>query len=300
MPLPAWASHNHPIVRRDLAQWRQHRRNLGWLWLLFILPPLGSPVILLVSFVALAGSASGSFSNIEPEAWNFAITGTLLLVLWSLQAFIGWGLAVFAVVGAASAVSHERETLNWSMLRLTLLDVSHILNAKLIAIFRWLAPATITLLLLRALCIVGLIGFVLVGNKTTFTLNDRDIATLLIMAGTFLPVFIVSALTDILYCCATALLSSTLLRSSAQTLSLAFALLLLLWLFVFLPIQRVTYIVISDFFNIFWRSQTTFVDPYPEYLAMLGAFFIAPIILQLGLAALAYLLARFRTQTLSE
>jgi hypothetical protein len=300
MKLPGWASRHHPVVLRDLRQWRIHRRSLGWLWVIFLLPPLASPFIVFAVFTLLVSSSGGSLSAIEPEVWGAVISGSILLALWSLQAFMGWGLAVFAVVGAASTVARERETLNWSMLRLTLLDIPNILNAKLSAVLRWLAPATLALLLLRIVCVIGLVGFVLIWRKTLFSISDDKVADLLIICGTFLPLFAGSTLTDLIYTCAISALASTIFKSSAQTLALAFGLLLLLWLFIFLPVQRGTYMALSDFFSIHLRSVFSYSSPYPAYLAAVGAFYIAPILMQLGLSGLAYLLARAFAPLLSE
>ena len=297
MKLPGWLSSRHPIVRRDLAQWRTRRKALNWLWLLFAIPPLCGPVLTIVSLLSLINFSS-SLSDLPPEFWPFAIVFGIIAGLWGLQWFLGLGITLFAVIGSAVGIAHERETSNWPMIRLTTLSAYEIVNAKIIAILRWLSPPVIAVLGLRVLCpVVTLLGFAYLDSVQTFFLTADDWRNLLFIAVTLLPIQLVATLTDILYHSAIGFASSTVLRNAGGSLAISFGAVLLLWVFIYLPVERYSYLWLYQ--SIDWLPLRS-PSPLTYYLPLLFALYLAPTTLQIGLAIVAYGATLQRAQRLYE
>ncbi len=303
MQLPAWAAAHHPIARRELSRWRNHRKSLNWLWLLFLLPPAATVSLFILTYVGITFSYFNSYGNYPArldeqtvKAWFGVLAGSLVFGLWALQIFFGWGLNVFIVVGASSAVAHERETLNWAMLRLTTLRAAEIVGAKVAALLRWLARPIGVVLALRVLCVGTTLAFFYYGwGSSIFSMRAREVLDFSLIAALFLPIFLFSTLTEVIYTCSLSLLSSTILRVTAQTLALSFGLLLLFWLFVFLPAERIAYLLFSA--HPYLRLLP---DAYESLLPLIFTFYLAPAVLQIGLASLAFGAAVERARRIVE
>ncbi|HKZ68868.1 MAG TPA: hypothetical protein VJ020_02250 [Anaerolineales bacterium] len=293
MKPPAWTSANHPVARRELKQWFKHRRSLRWLWLLFILPPLCGPASLVTTLLAVY-NLSAPIEDIPPEALGFSISGAFVLGLWGLQAFLGWGVGLFAAIGTATTVAHERETLNWPLLRITTLSTAEIVLAKITALLRWLSPPVLFLAGLRILTVVGTLAFIYLWNKDIFNLPKDSWGSLTAITIFFLPICVATTFTDLVYNASIGLFSSTLLRTSAGSLAVGFGALGLLWMFVFLPAQRFSYLWIDELMRP--RSYA----PYWDFLPLILAVYVVPAILQIGLSFIAFGATLERTRRLFE
>jgi hypothetical protein len=293
---PRWASVNHPITRRELQQWFRHRRALRWLWLLFILPPLCGPASLVVTLLVVY-HLSTPYEDIPPEVWGFAISGAVVIGLWGLQAFLGWGVGLFAAIGSATTVAHERETLNWPLLRITTLHASEIVLAKIAALLRWLSPSVLLLVGLRTLTVIGTLAFIFFWNKDIFSFPADVWGGLTALTLIFLPICITTTFTDLIYNFAIGLFASTILRTSAGSLAIGLGALGLLWMFVFLPAQRFSYLWIDALLR---RDLYSNYTPFWEILTFILAVYVVPAVLQIGASLVAFGATLERTRNLAE
>ena len=289
MKLPIWATAAHPIARRELNLWRKAGLSLWWLWIIFLLPPLCGAFSLLFSVLSAAFSFSvtsvNAFNDLPPEFWASIFGGTALAALWGMQAFLGWGIGIFAVIGSAGVIAREREAQIWPLLRLTAFDVPDIVSAKITAVLRGLARPVLAVLALRVASVVGSVLFAyLLAALTGSSGNDQQLQWITINAFLFLPVFLLTVLSGTIYTCAISTFVSAIVRTPAVALAMSFLTLLLLWLFVFLPVQFYVYAIADQLL------QTAVPYPYNFQLLIpaIFAWFLLPAIMQVGLAALAF------------
>ena len=150
--LPSWARPNHPILRRELRQWR--RAN----WMKFT--HWGCLLSLLAVLISITGSCSCCGLVITVDAGDDPITwlGYSLigfgLSLWMVDWLGQWGLSMAATVLTAPRLSAEIEDRTWDMMRLTTMPASEIVMAKWAAALWQLRWLTLALSLLRLLLLL--------------------------------------------------------------------------------------------------------------------------------------------------
>jgi hypothetical protein len=298
MKLPYWATPSHPIARRELIVWRKGGLSLWWLWIIFLLPPLCGALGLFFSLLSAVFSfnSASAFNEVPAEFWAGITGGTLLTALWGMQAFLGWGLGLFVVIGSAGVIARERESQNWPLLRLTSFDVPDIVSAKMVAILRGLIRPLMALLILRVLSVVGTVVFVYILAAVTRNNDGQQLQAITVNAILFLPFFLLTALSGTLYTSALSTLVSSIVRTPAVALAMSFVTLLLLWLFAFLPIQYVAYTIIDRLAQAllpYWVSSQILIP-------IIIAGFALPAVMQIGVAALALGLSFERAGRLEE
>lgn len=299
MRLPLWATSAHPITRREMTLWRKAGLSLWWLWIIFLLPPLCGALSLLFSVFSAAVSfgSTTSLNAFPPEFWTGMIGGTALAALWGMQAFLGWGIGIFAVIGSAGVIARERESQNWPLLRLTAFDVPDIISAKIAAVLRGLVRPVLAVLILRGLSVVGTVSFAYLLAAINHTgNNDQQLQTITLNAVLFLPCFLLTVVTGTFYTCAISTFVSSIVRTPAVALAMSFLALLLAWLFIFLPVQYTVYNVMDQVIQAvlpYWVNSQIL-------LPAIIAGFVIPAMMQIGLAAIALGLSFERARRLEE
>lgn len=293
--LPRWASLEHPVVKREISVWRHlsPRWETTWnnVWFLFLfLPMFGSILCGLATLI-------GAFYN--PRA-----VMPFLAALWLLQILPSWGIKVFASLGAALSITREREQANWILMRLTPLSITHIIGAKIAGLIHWMSEPLIILLIMRVIAAVATSVMVASLTQTpavstsSFGIAFRfqpsmwiGGAALSILIFTFSFIEIASSL---LYNYGVGLMASSLARNSTTAIVINFTLQLILWLFIFLPLQRFIAPLITELLTTFYQRQV--IDVIAPILMSL----MIPIAAEVWLAFTAFRIALRRAQNLIE
>lgn len=256
--LPPWASPDHPVVRRELQQWRKRsRRWRGVLLALFLLLPIcatGGCMLMVSPILLEIFNSANSTDAGQIASALFLIGGMILAGLWIFSSLLSFGLSLLRSIGASTLIAHERETQNWQLLRLTSLSVEDILRAKLAGLWRWLMWPTLLILLLRffTLVITGVVAVLV----TAFVLNvgATDLPTQLqawaYVLGAALGLgiyYVVEMISSLFYDCGIGLMASAYSRTSATAVGITFAINFALNLFIFAPIQQVAGMMTSIF-----------------------------------------------------
>jgi len=254
---PAWTSPDHPIVHRELQHWR--RRTERWRWLLLVgfllLPVCGSVCcVLSASPILLEIFTQSSTDAGQIAAALFMLGGMILVGLWVFQSILSFGLSLLRGIGASTLIAYERETQNWSLLRLTPLGVEDVVRAKLAGLWRWLMWPTLLLLILRVftLGITAIVVALIIAF--TMSLSPPDLATQLQVWGYFVGglivfglYYVVELIGSVLYDSIIGLVASSFSRTSATAIGMTFALNFGMNLFLFTPIQQVAATLTSVF-----------------------------------------------------
>jgi len=293
--LPRWASLDHPVVKRELSVWRHlsPRWENIWnnVWFLFLfLPMFGSVLCGLATLI-------GAFYS--PQA-----VVPFLAALWLLQILPSWGIKVFASLGASLCLTREREQANWILMRVTPLSVAPITVEKIAGLIHWLSEPLIIILIMRAIAAIATSVMVVSLTQTpavstsSFGIAFRfqpsawfGGAMLSILIFTFSFVEIASSL---LYNCGIGLMASSLARNSTTAIVINFTLQLILWLFIFLPLQRITAPLIAEWLAAFYQGQVI------DVIAPIMISLMIPIAAEAWLAFTAFRIALRRAQNLIE
>lgn len=286
MKFPAWATPDHPVARREAALWQKTLRRWAWLLILFILLPCGCSAMCSLSSLPVALEANSPvLSMLIFGAWTVFVGIWLTASLWS------WVLGTFVSVTSATLVARERESLNWSLLRLTALSVREVLAAKLAALGRLIVWPTVIVLGLETIGIslAALAGIVLIfevgGSSSPPLPRDLQVALAGFIALLWLPAvgyFIVAHLVNLVYNTGVGLLSSTLARSTGTAVALSFVVNFGIVMFVFVPLQQVVSIgvqLLGGVLTVATQSPAAFFILTP--LASL----ILPLVLQAAIAS---------------
>lgn len=294
--LPRWASLDHPVVKRELSVWRHlsPRWESMWnnIWFLFLfLPMFGS---ILCGLATLIGAIFYSPRAVVP----------FLAALWLLQLLPSWVIKVFASLGASLSITRERETSNWILMRITPLSITHIVGAKIAGLIHWMSEPLIILLIMRVIAAIATSVMVVSLTQTpaistsSFGIAFRfqpsvwiGGAALSILIFTFSFIEIASSL---LYNCGIGLMASSLARNSTTAIVINFTLQLILWLFIFLPLQRFIAPLITELLTTFYQGQV--IDVIAPILMSL----MIPIAAEVWLAFTAFRIALRRAQNLIE
>jgi hypothetical protein len=294
--LPRWASLDHPVVKRELSVWRHlsPRWETLWnnVWFLFLFLPMFGSV--LCGLAVLVGSNLYGARAVVP----------FLAALWLLQILPSWGIKVFASLGASLCLTREREQANWVLMRITPLSVSHIVGAKIAGLIHWMSEPLIIVLIMRVIAAIATSVMVVSLTQTpaistsSFGIAFRfqpsvwfGGAALSILIFTFSFIEIASSL---MYNCGIGLMASSLARNSTTAIVINFTLQLILWLFIFLPLQRILAPLITELLTTFYQGQVI------DVIAPIMVGLMIPIAAEAWLAFTAFRIALRRAQTLIE
>jgi len=301
MKLPAWARADHPVARRESAVWQKIYKRWGWLLILIVLLPCGCSA--LCSLTALPAS----FSADTPVTALLIFLGwTLFVGVWVTSGLWSWVLGVFAGIGGAIMVARERETLNWSLLKLTTLSVREILAAKLTALVRLMFWPNIAILGLETIGITvivvgGLVGVYIGGQvaASDFPLAFQ-VGLVMLLVGIWplaVGYFAISNVSNMIYNSAVGLLTSTFTRTTGNAVALTFVVSLGLALLVFIPIQQFIGIFLQLFGGLLTLNEQS---PVAFIVFSSVASFILPLVIQIGLTILLLIWAVYQTERIVE
>jgi hypothetical protein len=294
--LPHWASLDHPVVKRELSVWRHlsPRWETMWnnVWFMFLfLPMFGSILCGIATWV-------GVFFRNPLAVMPF------LAALWLLQILPSWGIKVFASLGAALTLTREREQANWVLMRITPLSITHIVGAKIAGVIHWMTEPLIILLIMRVIAAIATSVMVASLTQTPAISTSRfgvafNFQPSLWIGGTALSILIfafsfIEIASSLLYNCGVGLMASSLARNSTTAIVINFTLQLILWLFIFLPLQRFIAPFITGLLTTFYQGQV--IDVIAPILISL----MIPIAAEVWLAFTAFRIALRRAQNLIE
>ena len=290
--IPSWASNDHPIVQRETALWKKRSRQWAWVWIIFLLLPLMCSGLCSLSMTPLlieANSAGG---------WLFSIAAILSVTLWMLHGFLMFGIWLLSSIGASTVIARERETQNWSLLRITTLNIPEIVHAKVVGVLRWLSlPLALAVVLRIAMVSLMFIVAILVIFSVTIrtaTITPQLQAALVVasLAACIIIAiyFIIELAAAILYNCSIGLLSSVLARTSANAIAIMFVLHFGISFFLIAPIQQVVILTIS-ILSLQWVSELNPLSQMITPFVSFGSSIIINLAIQIGVGVIAYALA---------
>jgi len=299
--IPSWASNDHPIVQREAALWKKRSRQWSWVWIIFLLLPLmcsGLCGLSMTPILIEANSAGG---------WLFSVAAILSVTLWMLHGFLMFGIWLLSSIGTSTVIARERETQNWSLLRITTLNIPEIVHAKVVGVLRWLSlPLALAVVLRIAmvslLFIVAIIVIFSVAIRTT-TITPQLQAALAVASLAACVIiaiyFIIELAATVLYNCSIGLLSSVLARTSANAIAIMFVLQFGITFFLIVPIQQVVVLTIS-ILSLHWVSElnplTQIIMPFVSF----GSSIIINLAIQIGVGVIAYALAVDQAKRIDE
>lgn len=276
-----WVAPNHPIARRELYVLQRIGRRWegawGLVWFFIFIGPL---------FGSLACGVGAFFSSIlhayDSLFWLFG--------LWQIQILPTMALKLFASLAAAVLIARERETLNWPLLRITPFSLVNILNAKLAGLFYWLEDGFRLLLYGRGVLAVVtfIVGLALV-RQTQPALTGSPQWPVWVGGGLIAVLIAIFSFAELivglLYNFAVGLCVSAFSRTSSAAIAFTFIVQIVLWAFVFMPLERLSSFAITQ----------SILGVYPSQFASAIAFgvsaFFLPVFIEAGLAVAAYTLA---------
>jgi hypothetical protein len=275
-----WVAPNHPIARRELRQLQQvgRRWDRAWgvVWFFIFIGPL---------FGSLACGVGAFFSSIinayDSLFWLFG--------LWQIQILPTLALKLFASLAAAVLIAREREAQNWPLLRITPFSITNLVNAKLAGLYYWIEDGFRILLYGRGvLTLVTIIVGLALARQTLWpaTVDAQWMSWLGGAAAVLIALFaFVELIAGVAYNVAVGLCVSAYSRASGVAIASTFLAQIVLWAFLFLPLERLSSLIITQFF----------LRHYPAQFASVVAFgvsaFLVPVFIEAGVAVAAYLLA---------
>ena len=290
--IPAWASNDHPIVQRETALWKKRSRQWSWVWILFLLLPLMCSGLCGLSMTpALIASDSAA-------EWLFSIGAILGVTVWMLHGFLMFGIWLLSSIGTSTVIDRERETQNWSLLRITTLNIPEIVHAKVIGVLRWLSlPLALAVLLRIAMsCLLFIVAFLLifsvtVGVGTAAPQLQAVLVVASLAACMFIAIyFIIELAAAMLYNCSIGLLSSVLARTSANAIAIMFVLHFGISFFLVAPIQQVAILAVSVL-SLRWVSDANPLTQMITPFITIGSSIVINLAIQFGIGVIAYALA---------
>ncbi len=301
MKLPAWARADHPVARREVAVWKQIGKRWGWLVLLLALLPCACSGLCSLSALPTALTAeTPAAALILFLAWSVTVGIWLTSGLWS------WVISTFAGIGSAIMIARERETLNWSLLRLTTLSIREVLAAKLAALGRLLCWPVVAVLALQSLgisllAVIAFVGVVALNRSSPDSLpTDQMVQLCLIILGVWPVALIylaVAQIINVLYSSAVGLVTSAFSRTSGSAVALTFVVNFGLTFFLFVPLQQFITLGLQ-----LLGGVVSLLTQSPAALLILTplASFILPILIQIGLTIAALVIAVRKSETINE
>jgi hypothetical protein len=301
MKLPAWARATHPVARRETAIWQKLNKKWGWLILLLVLLPCGCS-----AFCSLSALPASLTADTPTTGLLIFLAWSLMLGVWLTSGLWEWVLGTFAGIGGAIMVARERETMNWSLLRLTTLSIREILGAKLAALGRlMLWPFTAILGLQTAgisLMVIGGLVAILVARQV----DPADMpVTLVIELGGLLiglwPVSVlylaVASLVNLGYNSALGLVTSSYARTTGNAVVLTFVASFAVNLLVFVPLQQLVSIGIQLLGGVFMLATQS---PVAFFILTPLASFILPVLIQFVLTVILLATATYQSERIVE
>lgn len=279
---------------RTFRRWR-------WVAVPFALLPCACTGIFTLTALPVAFEAG------SPQ-WTVAILvgWVILSMLWITGGLLGWALGTFANIGAAVTVARERETHNWAMLRLTAMPIREIVAAKLAALTRLIFwPAVVALgLEVASFGLSGvalIVGVLVLGASAPQDFRpEMQIGVIAAILGgePVITIYAIVATTiSLLYNCAVGLLTSTLTRTTASAVILSFGIHFGINLFVFVPVQQLTSIMVQLLGGALALATQS---PLAFFIFVPIVSFVLPIALELVIGAAAFLIAMNQAQNIIE
>lgn len=299
--IPSWASNDHPIVQRETALWKKRSRQWSWVWIIFLLLPLMCSGLCGLSMTPILIEANSA------GEWLISIGAILGVTLWMLHGFLMFGIWLLSSIGTSTVIARERETQNWSLLRITTLNIPEIVHAKVIGVLRWLRwPLALAILLRIAmvsfLFIVAIIVVLSAAIRTAAITPQLQVALALASFAAYLIIviyFIIELAAAMLYNCSIGLLSSVLARTSANAIAIMFVLHFGIGFFLIAPIQQVVILAVSVF-SLRWVSEANPVTQMITPFITIGSSIIINLAIQIGIGVIAYALAVSQAQKVAE
>ncbi|MEK7807942.1 MAG: hypothetical protein AAB571_02645 [Chloroflexota bacterium] len=299
--LPSWASNDHPIVQRETALWKKRSRQWSWVWIIFLLLPLMCSGLCGLSMTPILIEANSA------GEWLFSIGAILSVTLWMLHGFLMFGIWLLSSIGTSTVIARERETQNWSLLRITTLNIPEIVHAKVIGVLRWLSlPLALAVVLRIAMSGLLFIVAILIIFSATVGVGATapQLQAVLVVASLAACViiaiyFIIELAAAMLYNCSIGLLSSVLARTSANAIAIMFVLHFGISFFLIAPIQQVVILAVSVF-SLRWVSEANPVTQMITPFITIGSSIIINLAIQIGIGVIAYALAVHQAKRIDE
>jgi len=230
--------------------------------------------------------------------WLFSIGAILSVTLWMLHGFLMFGIWLLSSIGTSTVIARERETQNWSLLRITTLNIPEIVHAKVIGVLRWLSlPLALAVVLRIAMSGLLFIVAILIIFSATVGVGATapQLQAVLVLASLAACViiaiyFIIELAAAMLYNCSIGLLSSVLARTSANAIAIMFVLHFGISFFLIAPIQQVVILAVSVF-SLQWVSTANPVTQMITPFITIGSSIIINLAIQIGVGVIAYALA---------
>ena len=298
--IPSWASNDHPIVQRETALWKRRSRRWTWVWIIFLLLPLTCSGMCGLSMTLMLMEAN------SVSEWLVAGGAIIGVTVWMLHGFLMFGIWLLSSIGASTLIARERETQNWSLLRITTLNIAEIVHAKVVGVLRWLTLPLAAAVILR-IAMVGLLliaavmiiffaaGAAAITPQLQTTLALGSAAASLIVA----IYFIVDLAATMLYNCSIGLLSSVFARTSANAIAVMFVLHFGINFFVIVPAQQMVVVAIS-LLSLRWMSDTNPLSQTIMPFVIFGSSILINLAMQIGIGIIAYLLAVYQAKKIDD
>jgi len=298
--IPSWASNDHPIVQRETALWKKRSRRWTWVWIIFLLLPLMCSGICGLSMTPLLAEANSA------GEWLVAGGAIIGVTLWMLHGFLMFGIWLLSSIGTSTVIARERETQNWSLLRITPLNIAEIIHAKVVGVLRWLtlplALAVILRIVMVAILFIAAIVviFFAVGAASLTPQLQTTLALGSVVASLIVAVYLIVELAAVmLYNCSIGLLSSVLARTSANAIAIMFILHFGINFFVIVPAQQMTVVALS-LFSLQWMSDTNPLSQAIMPFISFGSSILINLAMQIGIGITAYVLAVHQAQKIND
>ena len=218
-----------------------------------------------------------------------------------------FGIWLLSSIGTSTVIARERETQNWSLLRITTLNIPEIVHAKVIGVLRWLSlPLALAVLLRIAMsCLLFIVAFLLifsvtVGVGTAAPQLQAVLVVASLAACMFIAIyFIIELAAAMLYNCSIGLLSSVLARTSANAIAIMFVLHFGISFFLVAPIQQVAILAVSVL-SLRWVSDANPLTQMITPFITIGSSIVINLAIQFGIGVIAYALAVSQAKKITE
>jgi len=238
--------------------------------------------------------------------WLVAGGAIIGVTLWMLHGFLMFGIWLLSSIGTSTVIARERETQNWSLLRITPLNIAEIIHAKVVGVLRWLtlplALAVILRIVMVAILFIAAIVviFFAVGAASLTPQLQTTLALGSVVASLIVAVYLIVELAAVmLYNCSIGLLSSVLARTSANAIAIMFILHFGINFFVIVPAQQMTVVALS-LFSLQWMSDTNPLSQAIMPFISFGSSILINLAMQIGIGITAYVLAVHQAQKIND
>ncbi len=298
--IPSWTSNDHPIVQRETALWKKRSQRWAWVWIVFLLLPLMCSGLCGLSMTPLLAEANSA------GEWIVAGGAIIGMTLWTLHGFLMFGIWLLSSIGASTVIARERETQNWSLLRITTLNIAEIVHAKVVGVLRWLTLPLALAVILRIvmvgmmLVVAIVVIFFAAGVAALTPQLQTTLALGSVVASVIVALYLIVELAAVmLYNCSIGLLSSVFARTSANAIAIMFVLHFGISFFVIAPAQQIVVVAIS-ILSLQWMSDTNPLSQTIMPFVSFGSSILISLVMQLGIGITAYVLAVYQAKKIDD